>query len=52
MLGVFCLASGGLVTLAVGRDQGQETGARAWFRQVEDGLAPGAVVLGDRCSSA
>jgi hypothetical protein len=29
MLGVFCLASGGLVTLAVGRYCGKETGEPA-----------------------
>ena len=52
MLGVFWLASGSWFTLAVGRYQGQETGELALFRQVEGRLAPGDVVLGDRCYSA
>lgn len=49
MLGVCCLASGGLLTLARGRYQGKETGELALFRQGEDGLAPDDGVLGDRC---
>lgn len=49
LLGVFCLASGRLFTRAVGRYQGQETGERALWRQVEGRLAPGDVVLGDCC---
>lgn len=52
MLGVFCLASGSWLTLAVGRYQGKETGELALFRQVEGRLAPGDVVLGDRCYSS
>jgi Transposase DDE domain len=52
ILGVFCLASGSLVTLAVGRYQGKETSELALFRQVEGSLAPGDVVLGDRCYSS
>ena len=52
ILGVFCLASGSLLTLAVGRYQGKETGALALFRQGADCLVPGDVVLGDRCSSS
>ena len=49
ILGVFCLASGSLLTLAVGRYQGKETGELALLRQVADCLVPGDVVLGDRC---
>ena len=52
ILGVFCLASGGLVTLAVGRYCGKETGESALLRQVASCLAPGDVVLGDRCYSS
>jgi hypothetical protein len=52
MLGMFCLASGSLVALAVGRYLGKETGELALLRQVEGGLAPGEVVLGDRCYSS
>jgi hypothetical protein len=48
VLGVFCLASGSLVTLAVGRYRGKETGELALLRQVEGCLAPGEVMLGDR----
>lgn len=52
LLGVFCLASGSLVTLAIGRYRGKETGEPALLRQVEGCLAPGDVVLGDRCYSS
>jgi hypothetical protein len=52
ILGVFCLASGSLVTLALGRYRGKETGEPALLRQVADCLAPGEVVLGDRCYSS
>ena len=52
LVGVFCLASGSLVTLAVGRYRGKETGEPALLRQVESCLAPGEVVLGDRCYSS
>jgi Transposase DDE domain len=52
ILGVFCLASGSLLTLAVGRYQGKETGELALLRQVADCLAPGDVMLGDRCYSS
>jgi hypothetical protein len=52
VLGVFCLARGSLVTLAVGPYCGKETGEPAVFRQVEGCLAPGEVVLGDRCYSS
>jgi hypothetical protein len=52
ILGVFCLASGSLVTFAVGRYCGKETGEPALLRQVAGCLAPGAVVLGDRCYSS
>ena len=52
VLGVFCLASGSLLTLAVGRYRGKETGELALFRQVADCLAPDDVVLGDRCYSS
>jgi hypothetical protein len=52
ILGVFCLASGSLLTLAVGRYQGKETGELALLRQVEGSLAPGDVMLGDRCYSS
>jgi hypothetical protein len=52
ILGVFWLASGSLLTLAVGRYQGKETSELALFRQVEGRLAPGDVVLGDRCYSS
>jgi hypothetical protein len=44
VLGVFCLASGSLVTLAVGRYCGKETGELALLRQVEGCLAPGDVM--------
>jgi hypothetical protein len=47
-LGMFCLASGSLGTLAVGRYGGKETGEPALLRQVVDCLTPGEVVLGDR----
>lgn len=52
VLGVFCLASGTLVNLASGRYQGTETGEPALLRQVAPTLAPGEVVLGDRCFSS
>lgn len=52
MLGVCCLASGRVLTRAVGRYQGKETGERAWFRHVADSLVPGDVGLGDRCDRA
>ena len=52
ILGVFCLASGSLVTFAVGRYCGKETGEPALLRQVAGCLAPGEVVLGDRCYSS
>jgi hypothetical protein len=52
ILGVFCLASGSLLTLAVGRYQGKATGELALFRQVADCLMPSDVVLGDRCYSS
>ena len=48
-LGVFCLASGSLWPLAIGRYQGKETGDLAVLRQVTDCLVPGDVMLGDRC---
>ena len=40
------------MTFAVGRYQGKETGELALLRQVEDCLAPGEVMLGDRCYSS
>lgn len=52
ILGVFCLASGSLVTFAVGRYCGKETGEPALLRQVAGCLTPGEVVLGDRCYSS
>jgi hypothetical protein len=52
ILGVFCLASGSLVTFAVGRYCGKETGEPALLRQVAGCLAPGEVVRGDRCYSS
>jgi hypothetical protein len=52
ILGMFCLASGSLVTLAVGRYGGKETGELALLRQVVDCLTPGEVVLGDRYYSS
>jgi hypothetical protein len=52
ILGVFCLASGSLVTFAVGRSCGKETGEPALLRQVAGCLAPGEVVLGDRYYSS
>ena len=52
VLGVFCLASGSLLTLAVGRYRGKETGELALFRQAADCLASDDVVLGDRCYSS
>lgn len=51
-LGVFCLASGALVNLASGCYRGKETGEPALLRQVAPTLAPGEVVLGDRCFSS
>ena len=52
LLGVFGLASGSLLHLTSGRYQGKETGEPALFRQVIPTLAPGEVVLGDRCYSS
>ena len=52
LLGVLCLARGGLVTRAVGRYCGKEPGGPALLRQVARCLAPGGVVLGDGYSRA
>ena len=52
ILGVFCLASGSLVTFAVGRYCGKETGEPAVLRQVANCLTPGEVILGDRYYSS
>lgn len=52
VLGMFCLASGSLVSLASGRYRGKETGEPALLRQVVPTLTPGEVVLGDRCDSS
>jgi hypothetical protein len=45
---VFCLSSGAALDAAMGRYQGKGTGEVSLFRGLDDALAPGDVLLGDR----
>jgi len=44
---VFCLKTGAMLDLALGKYQGKETGEHALFRSLYDSLEPEDVVLGD-----
>ncbi len=44
---IFCLASGGVVEAALGRYQGKRSGENALLRDMDEGLEPGDVLLGD-----
>ncbi len=44
---IFCLASGAVLEAALGRYQGKRSGENALLRDMDEGLEPGDVLLGD-----
>jgi Transposase DDE domain len=46
---VFCLASGAVLEAAIGRYQGKRSGENSLLRDMDEGLGPGDVFLGDCC---
>jgi Transposase DDE domain/Insertion element 4 transposase N-terminal len=48
---LFCLATGAVVEAALGRYQGKRSGENALLRDMDEGLEPGDVLLGD-CACA
>ena len=51
MVVVFCLACGTAIDAALGTYQGKQTGENALLRSLKDSIAPGEVLLADRCFS-
>jgi putative transposase len=52
LVGIFCLATGSVLELALGQDKGKQTGETAWFRSLWDRLEREDLILGDRDSGA
>ena len=52
LLGIFCLASGGWLSLATAPQRGKITGETALLRQLSPTLRAGDVILADRCYSS
>jgi putative transposase len=46
---VFCLATGSVLEVAIGKYKGKQTGENSLFRRLWDELKSGDVSLGDRC---
>jgi hypothetical protein len=52
MVVIFCLATGSVLEVAIGKYQGKQTGENALFRRLWEGLNSGGVSLGDRYYSS
>lgn len=48
---IFCLATGAVLEMALGKYKGKQTGENSLFRSLSDVLEPRDVVLADRCYS-